>query len=167
MCAAVGSMPIEVAALATVPFSAIARVAACCTNPMQHACAETLVKSAPLLNATPMPSLVSTSFSDSLEAILTLGSATSVSVLLAARPEASAPAVAASGTWQPVPPAGGSAASMLSLPPLYGSATAVQPCVRVTENAPPRMKLAVTGPPAARKLPLAVSAWLNGSFHLG
>ena len=44
-----------------------------------------------------------------------------------ARREVIAPRDVAAGIVQPVAPAGGSSASMASLPPLYGSQTAVQP----------------------------------------
>ena len=45
--------------------------------------------------------------------------------------------------------AGGSSASMASLPPLYGSHTAVQPPARTARYGPPVMNCAVTCRPAA------------------
>jgi hypothetical protein len=84
---------------------------------MQQARGDSPVKSAAPLNAMPMPSFVSTSLRDSLDASFTLGRAISVTVLLLASAKASLPTVAESGSWHPEPPAGGSAAIMVSRPP--------------------------------------------------
>ncbi|HET9973914.1 MAG TPA: hypothetical protein VFQ68_37175 [Streptosporangiaceae bacterium] len=55
----------------------------------------------------------------------------------------------ADGRAQPVVPAGGSRASMASLPPRYGSQTAVQPSALTARYEPSTMKCAVTRWPAA------------------
>src|SRR5579872_6053912 len=56
---AAATTPTAVAALATVPFSPTCRVAACSTRPMQQACGDSALKSAAVVNATPMPSPLS------------------------------------------------------------------------------------------------------------
>ena len=68
---------------------------------------------------------------------------------MAVRREVMEVRAAADGSAQPVVPAGGSRASMASLPPRYGSQTAVQPSAVVAPYAPLTMKCAVTRWPAA------------------
>ena len=66
-----------------------------------------------------------------------------------ARRDVIAARAAAAGIVQAASPAGGSSASMASLPPLYGSQTAVQPPAWTARNSPPVMNCAVTPWPAA------------------
>src|SRR5947209_1555074 len=145
-------MPTAVAAEATVPFSPMSRVAACSTRPMQQACFDRPVKSADWVNATPMPRLDRTGFRLAWVARLTFGKATllfSSPAPPAARREVMAVRAAAAGSAQPAVPAGGSRASMASLPPRYGSQTAVQPFTLTALYEPLIMKCAWTRRPAA------------------
>src|SRR6516225_3265117 len=99
-----------------------------------------------------MPSLARTGFMLSWAARFTLGKETllvSVPGWPDARREVIAPRAAAAGKVQPAEPAGGSSASIASLPPRYGSQTAVQPSEVTVRYRPPSMNCAVTGRPAA------------------
>src|SRR6266568_1231039 len=72
----------------------------------------------------------------------------------------------AAGIAQPAVPAGGSSASIASLPPLYGSRTAVQPAARTVRYSPPVMNCAVTRwPEAVVNGPGLVSLRSNGVSH--
>src|SRR5580700_6582909 len=144
-------MPTPVAALATVPFSATARVAACTTAPMQQACRDSPLKSASRPNATPMPRPVSSSRRLADELRLTLGSAIAACRAGLDSAVSSRDRVAGGSAGQPPDPepAAGSRAIIDSSPPRYGSDTAVQPPEALTPNPFPCMSRALTCPPAA------------------
>ena len=83
-----------------------------------------------------------------------------------AKREVIVPRAVAAGIVQSEAPAGGSSASIASLPPLYGSQTAVQPPARTTRNWPPVMNCAVTCWPAAvMNGPGLVALASNGVAH--
>ena len=145
-------MPTAVAALPTVPFPVTASVAACCTRPMQQACGDRPVKSAPLLNATLMPRPASRFPRLAEERRLTLGSTMSVSpppVLGIANAPAMPLRVCADSAGQPPDPESGSSAVIASFPPRYGSDTAVHPPALTIRNAPPCRNSALTCRPVA------------------
>ena len=99
-----------------------------------------------------MPSRARIGFRLIWVAMLTFGNATlllSRPGLPAARREVMAVRAAAAGNAQPAVPAGGSRASMASLPPRYGSQTAVQPSALTAWYGPLTMKCAVTRRPEA------------------
>src|SRR5579862_4569713 len=162
-------MPTAVAELAVVPCSPTCSVSACWTRPMQQACGDSAWKSADEVNATPMPSPASRDFMLTLTERFTRGSAMprdSTPFEPDARAVVMAPRIAVVGIAHAVAPAGGSSATMASLPPRYGSRAAVHPARLTVWYGPPCMNWAVTCRPAAVvNDPGLVWAASNGVAH--
>src|ERR1022692_3179753 len=125
---------------------------------MQHACGDSPAKSAAGLNAMPMPSRLSSPFMPIRELRLTFGSAMA-SWLVGAPGKLALPrgmsrvviarSAATGGIGHPAAPEAGSIATIASLPPRYGSDTAVQPPALVVRKSPPCMNFTLIRRPAA------------------